>query len=54
MVDILSKTEYFMSFTYPYSVGEVAQVFMDTFFKLHGFPKSITSDEDTIFTSKFW
>ncbi|GJX09473.1 ty3-gypsy retrotransposon protein [Tanacetum coccineum] len=32
----------------------VAEVFVETIVKLHGIPKSIVSDHDPIFVSKFW
>ena len=33
---------------------EVARLFMDNIYRLHGMPESIVSDRDTRFTSKFW
>jgi len=54
VVDRLSKSAHFMPLSHPYSASDVAQVFLDFLFKLHGFPDSITSDRDPVFVSHFW
>lgn len=53
VVDRLSKAAYFMALNHPYTSLEVAPIFMDNVFKLHGMPKIIVSDRDVVFTSKF-
>lgn len=37
-----------------YTSQSVAEAFMTNIVKLHGIPKSIVSDRDKVFTSKFW
>ena len=37
-----------------YNVKDIVKIFMKYVFKLHGFPKVIILDHDTMFTSNFW
>ncbi|KAD5318298.1 hypothetical protein E3N88_18244 [Mikania micrantha] len=54
VVDRLTKFAHFMALKHPYTAKQVAQVFMDTVFKMHGCPSSIVSDRDPLFLSRFW
>ncbi|GJS95902.1 retrotransposon-related protein [Tanacetum coccineum] len=54
IVDRLSKYAHFIPMSHPYSATQVAQVFLDNVYKLHGLPKTIISDRDKVFTSLFW
>lgn len=53
-VDRLSKYAHFVPLSHPYSVVTVAHAFLAHIIQLHGLPKSIVSDRDPVFTSKFW
>jgi hypothetical protein len=54
MVDRLSKYCHIVPLAHPYSAKSVAQAFFADIVRLHGVPKSLVSDRDLVFTSKFW
>lgn len=54
VVDKFLKFTHFIPLRHPFTVADVAQLFMDIVFYLHGLPKTIISDRDRVFTSKFW
>lgn len=54
VADRLTKYEHFISLKHSYTAKEVAEVFLCEVYKLHGLPKAIVTDRDTIFTNQFW
>lgn len=54
VVGRLSKYAHFLALAHPYTALDVAQLFLDSIFKLHGMLSTITSDRDPIFISKVW
>ncbi len=52
VVDKFTKYAHFISLSHPYTATDVAKVFFDFIYKLHGLPGGIISDRDKIFTSQ--
>jgi hypothetical protein len=54
VVDKLTKYNHFLPLSHPYTASQVAQLYLDHVFKLHGMPEALISDRDSIFTSRLW
>jgi hypothetical protein len=54
VVDRFSKYDHFITLGHPYSATTVATAFFTNIIHLHGFPSSIVSDCDPVFTSRVW
>jgi hypothetical protein len=54
IVDRLSKMAHFAAVTTELSSKELADIFRDLIWRLHGIPYDIVSDRGTIFISQFW
>jgi hypothetical protein len=54
VIDHLSKMAHFLLTRDDTGAVKTAQLFLDNIFKLHGLPRSITSDQDRQFMFLFW
>ncbi|KAK2380216.1 hypothetical protein QL285_035697 [Trifolium repens] len=54
VIDRLTKYAHFIALPTHYSAVSLASLFMSEIYRLHGLPKSIVSDRDRIFVSRFW
>lgn len=54
VIDRLSKNSHFLALSHPYTALDVAKVYLNEVFHLHGMPKDITSDRDPMFLSEVW
>ena len=54
IIDKFTKYAHFIPLFHSYTAADVAKVYLDQIYKLHGTPKTAISDRDKIFTSLFW
>jgi predicted choloylglycine hydrolase len=54
VVDRFSKHTHFITLSHPYTALTIAKAFFDAIVRLHGFPPSIVSDRDSMFTGHVW
>jgi hypothetical protein len=54
VVDRFTKFAHFIPIKHPYTAQSVAKAVFEQVVRLHGFPCSIVSDRDRVFTSNFW
>lgn len=54
IVDRLTKSAHFLPVNTTYTMDKLAELYVQNIVRLHGVPKSIVSDRDSRFTSKFW
>lgn len=53
-VDTLTKVAHFSPVRTTFTAWNIAQVFLQDIVRLHGVPRKIISDRDSLFTSSFW
>nr|XP_020152320.1 uncharacterized protein LOC109737602 [Aegilops tauschii subsp. strangulata] len=54
IVDKRTKFAHFLPLKHPYTAAKVALLYMNSVYRIHGFPGAIVADRDPIFTSHFW
>ena len=54
VVDCFSKYAHFIPLGHPYTTSSVARAFFQDIVRLHGFPESIVSNRDLVFTGHVW
>ncbi|KFK23991.1 hypothetical protein AALP_AAs48021U000700 [Arabis alpina] len=54
VVERLTKYAHFIKMSHPFGGADVAGTFIKEVVRLHGYPRTIVSDRDTVFTGRFW
>jgi hypothetical protein len=54
VIDKLTKYGHFIPIHHPYMALQIAKVYVDNVYKLHGLPQVLISDRDPVFASSVW
>jgi hypothetical protein len=54
VIDKFSKYTHFIPMAHPFTAFQVAQLYFNQVYQLHGLPQAILSDHDHIFMSSLW
>ena len=54
VVDRLNKYAHFLALAHPYIAASIEQMFLDNIYKLYDLSRTIVSNRDKVFISKFW
>jgi Integrase core domain len=54
IIDKLTKYCQLLALSHLFRAAKVADVVLETIYRLHGLPQRIITDKDSIFTSNFW
>lgn len=54
VIDKFTKYAHFIPIHHPYTAIQIAKIYLDNIYKLHGLPKIMISDRDPVFTSTVW
>ena len=54
VIDKLTKYGHFLSLSHPYTALQVAKLYFNNVYRLHGLPQAIISNRDKIFTGNLW
>jgi Integrase zinc binding domain/RNase H-like domain found in reverse transcriptase/Integrase core domain len=54
VIDKFTKYYHLITLAHPFKASDVAQLFLDSIYRLHGLLMKIITDRDPVFTSVFW